>query len=104
MSTLIQVVTTTGDRELAVAIAERLLNRGLAACVQVSGPVTSVYRWQGAVEIAEEWRCVIKTTQACYSSVEQEIKEIHTYELPEIVSMPLGGSREYLDWVKEQVN
>jgi periplasmic divalent cation tolerance protein len=72
--------------------------------VQVVGPVASRYRWEGAVETAEEWQCLAKTTAALYPRVEAAIREIHSYEEPEIVAMPiLAGSAGYLAWIEESV-
>jgi len=104
MSGYIQILTTVDKKEDADAIAQLLVDEGLAACVQVAGPVQSTYRWKGTVETTEEWQCFIKTEQRHYDLLEKRIKEIHPYELPEIISMPIqNGSREYLEWLDEQL-
>ena len=104
MSSYIQVTTTVDTKVAAEAMARQLVDEKLAACVQVSGPVESTYQWKGAVETTEEWQCNIKTDRHHYSSIEKRIKEIHPYELPEIIVLPIqNGSREYLDWISEQV-
>ena len=104
MSRYIQVMTTVDRKEEADAIARQLVDEGLAACVQVAGPVESTYRWKGTIETTEEWQCFIKTEQHHWDSLEKRIKEIHPYELPEIISLPIqNGSMEYLDWLGEQV-
>lgn len=101
--TAIQVITSVSSREAADAIAARLVERRLAACVQVSGPVTSTYRWKGAVETATEWVCVIKTGAGLYNDLEEAIRELHEYELPEIMAFPVpGGFAGYLRWITDE--
>ncbi|HEX6644074.1 MAG TPA: divalent-cation tolerance protein CutA [Gemmatimonadales bacterium] len=99
----VQVTTTVGTRADADAIARALVDRRLAACVQVAGPIASTYRWAGAVEQAEEWYCHVKTTRARSAEVMDAIRALHRYELPEIIAVPLEGSPEYLRWVAESV-
>jgi periplasmic divalent cation tolerance protein len=90
----IQVITTIDSKEGAANVAAGLLKRRLAACVQVVGPATSTYWWEGAMETAEEWLCIIKTTRAAYVRVEQEIRTMHPYDEPEILAVPVtAGSR-----------
>jgi periplasmic divalent cation tolerance protein len=103
MAEYVQVVTTAGTRADADAIAQALVEARLAACVQVVGPVTSRYWWEGAVEVAEEWLCLAKTTADRYPQVEVAIRERHRYDEPEIVALPVvAGSRSYLDWVARE--
>lgn len=103
MESAIQVVTTTGNRQDAERIAGVLIEKRLAACVQIVGPVLSVYRWKRNVESAEEWQCHIKTRGGLYAEVEAAIKANHPYETPEIIALPvLKGSREYLSWLHEE--
>ena len=98
------VLTTTGSKAEAQKIACALVERKLAACVNIVGPIESVYRWKGAVESAEEFLCVVKTTAAAVERVSAAIKELHSYELPECVVLTIeGGSEEYLGWVAENV-
>jgi len=100
----IQVLTTMDRREDADRLAAALVDRGLAGCVQVIGPIASTYRWKGKVETAAEWLCLIKTKRDVYSRIEQSIRELHPYEVPEIVAVPLThGSRDYLDWLGDQI-
>jgi len=100
----VQVLTTAASEAEAEAIAAALVERRLAACVQVSGPIRSRYRWRGELERAEEWQCLIKTTAARYPEVEAAIRELHSYEEPEIVATPIvRGSPGYLAWVAESV-
>lgn len=102
MSKYIQVITTTDSREAAGKIAETLVKKKLAACVQVSGPISSTYEWQGKIENTEEWYCVIKTRESLYGKVEEAIKVVHTYEVPEIIALPvLDGNPAYLAWIDE---
>jgi periplasmic divalent cation tolerance protein len=100
MSEHLQVTTTIDSEAAAERIAAALVERGLAACVQVLGPIASTYRWQGEVERAREWICVAKTTTARYPEVEAAIRELHAYEEPEIVATAIvAGSSGYLDWI-----
>ncbi len=104
MTAFVQVSTTTDTESGAQAIAAALVERRLAACVQVSGPVRSVYRWQGAVEQTDEWLCTVKTSASLYPQVEAAIRELHSYECPEIVAVPIvEGSAAYLKWLGEQL-
>src|SRR5512142_794121 len=98
------VLTTAGDREEAQKIASALVERRVAACVNVVGPINSVYRWQGKVERTQEYLLVIKTTSAAADRVNEVNSELHSYELPECVALPVeGGSEEYLAWIGENV-
>jgi periplasmic divalent cation tolerance protein len=96
----IQVSTTTDSKEGAERIARRVVEERLAACVQITGPVKSIYWWKGVMEEAEEWLLVMKTVKGIYLKVEEEIRRIHPYETPEIVAVPIvEGSMAYLDWI-----
>lgn len=99
----VQVTTTVGSREAADRLAEEVVTARLAACAQVVGPVVSTYRWRGSVERAEEWYCHLKTTRGRLGAVIDAIRARHSYELPEIVAVPLDGSEEYLRWIAENV-
>jgi periplasmic divalent cation tolerance protein len=100
----VQVLTTAGSEEEAGRIASLLVERRLAACVQVVGPVVSRYRWQGAVEEEREWQCLAKTTRAAHGAVEAAIREAHAYEEPEIIATEIvAGSTGYLAWIEENV-
>jgi periplasmic divalent cation tolerance protein len=99
------VLTTAGSEEEAGKIARQLVDRGLAACVNIVPRVTSVYRWQGKVEEAEEWLLVVKTTAAAFTKVHAAIVELHSYEVPECICLKIeDGSREYLQWIGESVS
>ncbi len=97
------VFTNLPDRDAALGLARALVERRLAACVNVLGGCTSVYRWQGDVEEAAEVPVLVKTRAARYPELEALIRELHPYELPEIVAVPVvRGLPEYLDWVAEE--
>lgn len=105
MSDCVQVVTTVASEEEAGRIASSLVERKLAACVQVVGPIVSRYRWQDEVEEAREWQCLAKTTRGAYEAVEAAIREVHSYEEPEIVATAIvAGSPGYLAWIEENVS
>ena len=104
MSEYLQVVTTTEQREDAERIARELVERRLAACAQIVGPIRSVYRWQGDIEMAEEWQCWAKTRRELYEPVEQAIRQLHGYQVPEILAVPIiDGSADYLAWLDAEV-
>lgn len=100
----LQVTTTTGSEDEAERIGAALVERRLAACVQVAGPITSRYRWQGEVETAREWLCLAKTEAGRYLQLEAAIRELHSYDEPEIIATPIvAGSAGYLEWVSRNV-
>lgn len=100
MTNFIQVLTTTARKQEAQQIAQTLVEECLAACVQILGPITSTYRWQGAIETSEEWLCLMKTRQELYPQLEAAIRRIHPYEVPEILAVPvIAGSQSYLTWL-----
>ncbi|WP_030383283.1 MULTISPECIES: divalent-cation tolerance protein CutA [unclassified Streptomyces] len=97
------VVTTTDSEPKARELARGAIEAHLAACAQISGPVTSVYRWQGTVETATEWQVSFKTTPARYEALERRLRTAHDYETPEIIATPVvRGSAEYLRWVRQE--
>jgi periplasmic divalent cation tolerance protein len=100
----VQVATTVESEEDAERIGAALVERRLAACVQVLGPIVSRYRWQGEVERAREWQCLAKTEASRYPQVEAAIRELHSYDEPEIVATPIvAGSKGYLDWISDSL-
>jgi periplasmic divalent cation tolerance protein len=104
MATHIQVMTTVSSREDAQRIAGALVDRRLAACVQVIGPIASTYRWEGAVTTDEEWLCLAKSRDDLYAALEQAIVELHPYDVPEILAVPvLAGGAAYLAWLDREV-
>ena len=103
MTEFVQVMTTIDSREGAQKLAESTVEKRLAACVQVLGPLTSTYWWQGKMETAEEWLCLMKTRQEMYAEVEAHIQANHPYAEPEILATPVvAGSRGYLDWITSE--
>jgi periplasmic divalent cation tolerance protein len=103
MTAYIEIKTTTGSRDEAMIIAQYLVGKKLAACVQILGPITSIYRWRGKLETAQEWLCLIKTQQDLFDKTEAAIKKLHSYEIPEIIAVPIvKGSKEYLQWIHEE--
>jgi periplasmic divalent cation tolerance protein len=100
----LQVTTTLERREDAERIANDALASGLAACARIEGPFQSRYQWKGALETADEWACVLKTTASAYGRLEQCIAAIHPYETPEIIALPIvAGSSAYLRWIDSVV-
>ena len=101
---MILVLTTAGSDQEARNIATALVERQLAACVNIIPRIASVYRWQGKIEEADEWLLIVKTTPAAFERVRDAIKELHSYELPECISIPIeDGSPAYLKWIAESV-
>jgi periplasmic divalent cation tolerance protein len=98
------VLTTAGSNDEARTIAHALVERQLAACVNIVSPVHSVYRWQGKVESAEEWLLIVKTTAQEFPKVRDAIRELHSYDLPECIMLNIeDGSPEYLRWITDSV-
>lgn len=103
MRKFIQVITTVSSRRDAEKISKTLIDKRLAACVQIGCPIKSIYRWKGKIETAKEWVCVIKTKKVLYKKVEKLIKENHPYEIPEIIAIPIiEGAKDYLKWLSEE--
>jgi len=104
MEEYIQVVTAIEKREDAEKIAKALVEKRLAACVQILGPIVSTYWWKDNIETAEEWLCVIKSKKDVYEELEKSIKEIHPYETPEIFALPVvAGRKDYLKCLSNEV-
>jgi|SRR5581483_849788 len=99
------VLSTAGSREEAEKIGNALVQRRLAACVNIVPQVRSIYRWEGKVEQAEEWLLIIKTTGGKFVAVRDAIRELHSYDLPECVCLGVeDGSSGYLAWIEKMVN
>ena len=100
MAEYIQIFTTTESRDDAEMISRKVVEKRLAACVQVLGPITSTYWWQDEIETAEEWQCVIKSRQTLYEALEEAILQAHPYDVPEILAIPVtAGYKGYLKWL-----
>lgn len=105
MTACIQVTTTTANEEDAKRLGRAMVEKRLAACAQVLGPISSSYWWQSKLEEATEWLCILKTRQALFELLEKEIRRVHPYEVPEIVAVPIAeGSRDYLEWIRKEVS
>ena len=99
----ILIISNLPDKKSAMALAEALTDQRLAACVNILGACTSVYRWQGTVESTEEIPVLIKTQRQHFERVEQLIKLMHPYELPEVIMVPIsGGLPAYLQWISDE--
>jgi len=96
------ILTTTGVEEQALSIARVLVSERLAACVNIIGPIRSVYRWRDAIEDEREYLLIIKTRATLYTKVERRVRELHTYEVPEVLALTADrGSPPYIKWLLE---
>lgn len=99
----VRVETTVDSKEGAERLATLVVDGRLAACAQVSGPISSFYRWEGKVQSDDEWIVVIKTAADRLPTLTERIVEAHPYDVPEIVAVPvIGGNPAYLEWVREE--
>jgi periplasmic divalent cation tolerance protein len=104
MTDKILVLTTAGSKDEARKIGRALVERLLAACVNIVPQIGSIYRWEGKVEEAEEWLLIVKTTRAAFDRVREAILELHSYEVPECISVAIDeGSVGYLNWIGQSV-
>lgn len=100
MSEYIVVFCTVPDKKTGRAIAKSTVKDKLAACVTISGPVVSCYSWKGKIEDDQEWLLIIKTQSSLFLQLEEKIKALHPYEVPEIIALPIvHGHSAYLDWL-----
>ena len=105
MTDLVIILTTMPDNDRTDELAQSLVDERLAACVNVLAPMTSFYWWRGAVERDAERQLVIKTTRDRVAAVEERLRTVHPYALPEFLVLPVdGGGEAYLNWVKESAN
>ncbi len=103
MEEYIQITTTTDKKREAEDIAKKLIEKRLVSCAQILGPIKSIYWWKGRIEESEEWMIFFKTKKGLFKKVESAIKEIHSYEVPEIIAVPiLEGSKDYLNWIESE--
>ena len=104
MTDFIQVFITVNNSEKAREIAEALIEKRLAGCVQISGPVNSMYRWKGRIIEDQEWLLIVKSDRKHFIELENEVKRIHPYEVPEILALPVKeGNSSYLKWLKGEL-
>jgi periplasmic divalent cation tolerance protein len=97
------VLVTAGSQPEAETIAIALVESGLAACVNIL-PVRSVYMWKGEINQEQEWQLLIKTDISQFSTLEAKVRELHSYEVPEIIALPiLAGSQPYLNWISAAI-
>ena len=102
MSDPIVVLVACGSEEEALKIANALVEDHLAACVNLVAPIRSIYRWEGKIWDEKEWLLIIKTQKHRFDSLEKKVKSLHSYSVPEIISLPiLEGSSSYLNWLLE---
>ena len=96
------ILCTCPDRTTAERIAETVVSERLAACVNIAPGLTSIYRWEGQIQRETELLLLIKTRQAVYPQLEARIRELHPYQVPEIIALPIQtGSAAYLDWIAD---
>jgi periplasmic divalent cation tolerance protein len=102
MSDPILVLVTCGSEEEALKIAKALVEEHLGACVNLVSPIRSIYRWEGEVWDEKEWLLIIKTQKHRFEALERKVKSLHSYSVPEIISLPITeGSSAYLNWIRE---
>ncbi len=102
MSDPIVVLVTCGSEEEALKIARALVEERLAACANIISPIRSIYRWEGKIWDEREWLLIIKTQSHRFSELEKKVKSLHSYSVPEIVSLSIvDGSSSYLNWIQE---
>jgi periplasmic divalent cation tolerance protein len=105
MNGIIQIVTTIDDKEKAQHIGKQLVQKRFASCVQIAGPIKSIYWWKGQIKEVVEWQCIIKSKKSHYKKIEEEIKRIHHYELPEIIAIDIDTALTgYAKWVEEETD
>ena len=105
MTDKILVLTTAGSKDEARKIGRALVERLLAACVNIVPQVGSIYRWEGEIEEAEEWLLIVKTTRSAFERVRDAITELHSYDLPECISISIDeGNLAYLSWIGQSVD
>ena len=104
MTDKVVIFVTAASRHEGMHIARHLVETKLAACVNISHPVESVYRWEGKIADEKELLLIIKSTRELFPEIEAEISKIHSYQTPEIICLPvIDGSRNYLQWVSDSV-
>ncbi|KAB2832444.1 MAG: divalent-cation tolerance protein CutA [Candidatus Brocadia sp.] len=103
MSKTIVIFITTTSRDEAKKIGQILVEESLVACCNIVQPIESIFRWQGKVLIEQEALMICKTWEELFNAVEKRVKELHSYEVPEIIALPIiQGSKNYLDWIAKE--
>ena len=98
------IMVTTSSREEAEKIATTLLERKLIACANILGPVSSRFWWQGKIDLAEEYMIFMKTKRELFDQVADNVKQLHSYEVPEIIALPIvEGAKPYLEWINSSL-
>ena len=99
MTDIVQLTTTIDSKSRAIQLAETIVAERLAACAQVQGPIESVYRWHGKIDVATEWYGHFKTTKLLVEHLRTRVVKLHPYEIPEVIVVPiLDGYPPYVDW------
>jgi len=99
----IVVLVTVGSEQEAETIATALLEERLAACVNVTSPVRSLYRWEGRIADDREWQLIIKTQARLFDALAARVRALHSYDVPEIIALPvLAGTTDYVDWIQNE--
>ena len=102
MTDAIVVMVTCGSRAEAETIAERLVEERLVACAGIAGEVRSIFHWQGAISRETETLLIMKTQMSCFEPLSRRVKELHSYQVPEIIALPiLSGTPDYLSWIRD---
>ena len=103
MTSAIVVLVTVGSEREAETIATALLEERLAACVNITSPVRSLYRWEGRIADDQEWQMVIKTQARLFETLAARVRALHSYDVPEIIALPvLAGTTDYVDWIQNE--
>jgi periplasmic divalent cation tolerance protein len=105
MTETIAVFINFNSEEEAIRIARSLVEEHLAACANILSPVRSIYRWEGKILDEKEWTLILKTQRKRFEELEQKVKSLHSYSIPEIIAFPITeGSSSYLKWVEEMTD
>ncbi len=103
MTSAIVVLVTVGSEQEAESIATALLEERLAACVNVTSPVRSLYHWEGRIADDREWQLIIKTQERLFEALAARVRALHSYDVPEIIALPvLAGTTDYVDWIQNE--
>ncbi len=105
MTDSIVILVTAGSEAEAGKIATALVEEQLAACVNILGPIRSLYRWEGKVADDREWLLLIKTRDERFAAIEARVKALHSYQVPEVIALPImAGAKGYMRWLRESVS